>query len=187
AGSGSNCASGESIDVVFEEAAPARRNHSAAGQRDRRLSVVPVLQCFGDLEWHSGNAIRKVIEWVVDVQRAAVLTTIGEGLDESTFRQQVAGHAPTTEQSVEEAALSIEQLATANWQIVHPVDRQPMWDIVGRNLVVELELLRTNIWVVVVGAVVCSVVAVALIGLRIVAADSHQSRPCVICAKLQAG
>src|SRR6516162_8865381 len=58
--------------------------------------------------------------------------------------------------------------------------------IVGGNLVIQAKLLRTNVRIVVVGSVVRPVIAITLVGLGVIPADCHQSRPSVIGVYLEA-
>src|SRR5215475_6938810 len=94
---GSYGASRKSVDVVLEEAASARRDHATIRQRHRRLSVVPMLQFFRYFQRNPRHSIRQIIQWVVDIQRAAISSTVRQWLDESTLCQEVSSKTPAAE------------------------------------------------------------------------------------------
>src|SRR5262249_43671534 len=102
-----------------------------------------------------------VIEWIVNAKRAAILTSIRERLNKPTLGEEVSSDAPATEKRVKHACVCIHKLAAANWQIVDPVHSQPVRHIICGDLIIEVELLGSNIGIVVIRAIVGAVVTVS--------------------------
>src|SRR5262249_50671639 len=107
----SYCSCGKSVYVVLQETSATGRNYTTIGKRDRSLSVIPMLQCLGYFQRFSRHAIRQIVERIAGAISAWIVATIRQRLHESALRQEISCQAPSAEQRVEEATLSVEPLS----------------------------------------------------------------------------